>query len=481
MEVNKTTQFKRSVSGTINAGMRSVFNGDNSRYFIIEHKDDSGLHHRGEQQKIIVDQAFIGRDGKCQIRIDDQFMTVSREHALIVREGDNWKLIHRSQTNDTYVNGQQVMGERVLQNGDEIQLSANGPRLGFIIPQGEQASVKSIGMTQRLNLFREQALRPYKTAIALITTLLLLAIGGLVAWLVISNKNNDARAKALQEELDAQNQPPVEFETAKYEDYVYYIRLTDITISTPKGTLAYSVNNDNTSYVHHYNNDGQEPYPPVMGTGFITEDGYFITARHVIEPWAYVLTDDNVQFDTNNPLHLAAVLIWNEVGGIIDATYVAESKSGDRRTFHFRDFTVDQNRYKPRTITSTNKDPYKVMQAMSNNDYAYAKTPQRGSSIKADKNLSSLIPSGQRLHVLGFPGGIGVEANHVQPQYTYATTSNTGLMHGSIPVTGANYEEGNSGGPVFCEKDGQFYVVGVVSSSIGKTGGVIIPISSIPY
>lgn len=475
MEVDKTTQFKRSVSGTISAGMRSVFNGDNSRYFIIEHKDDSALHRRGEQQKIIVDQAFIGRDDKCQIRIDDQFMTVSREHALIVREGDNWKLLHRSQTNDTFVNGQQVVGEKVLQNGDEIQLSANGPRLGFIIPQGDQASVKSIGMTQRLNLFRQQALKPYKTAVTLISILLALAIGGLIFWIVWSQKHPKVEEKTVIVEKE-----DVQFNKDEFEDNVYFIKLTDITISTPKGTVAYKINNRNTEYRHHYTNDADDRYKPVYGTGFMTEDGYFITARRVIEPWAY-LFDTYVTLDTSNPLHIAAVMDLESVGGIIDATYEAESKSGNRFTFHFRDFTVDKNKYKQVTVTSTDKDPYEVKQALSENDYAYTKTAQRGSSIVTDKDFSTKIPSGQTLHVLGFPRGMGSESNHIQPQYTYATTSNSGLMHGSIPVTGANYEEGNSGGPVFCEKDGKFVVVGVVSSNIGKNGGVIIPMSSISY
>lgn len=473
MEVDKTTQFKRSVSGTISAGMRSVFNGDNSRYFIIEHKDDSALHRRGEQQKIIVDQAFIGRDDKCQIRIDDQFMTVSREHALIVREGDNWKLLHRSQTNDTFVNGQQVVGEKVLQNGDEIQLSANGPRLGFIIPQGDQASAKSIGMTQRLNLFRQQALKPYKTAVTLISILLALAIGGLIFWIVWSQKHPKVEEKTVIVEKE-----DVKFQVSDFEDYVYYVRLTDISISTPKGTQSFKVNHNNLVYEHHYLNDGNETYKPVVGTGFITSDGYFITARRVIEPWAYVSLTN---WDENDPLQVAAVLTSPLYGGIVDATFVAESKSGDRRTFHFRDFSVDQNMYKQVKVTATNNSTLEAKQAMSINDYAYVKTDFRGSSIVADKDYSTKLPSGVQLHVLGFPQGLGVESNHVQPQYTYATTSNSGLMQSSIPVTGANYEEGNSGGPVFSEKDGKFVVVGVVSSNIGKSGGVIIPMSSIPY
>ena len=140
---NQTTEFKRTVSGTINSGMRSVFGGEGRRYFIIEHKDDSALHRRGEQQKMIVDEVFIGRDKKCQVLIDEQFGTVSREHAVIVRDGDRWKLIHRSSTNDTFVNGQRVMGEQYLQNGDEIQLSYNGPRPSEPLPPTGPSSLQN--------------------------------------------------------------------------------------------------------------------------------------------------------------------------------------------------------------------------------------------------------------------------------------------------------------------------------------------------
>ena len=484
---NQTTQFKRTVSGTINSGMRSMFGGDGRRYFIIEHKDDSPTHRQGEQQKLIVDEVLIGRDKKCQVLIDEKFGTVSREHAVIVRTGDQWKIVHQSSTNDTFVNGQRVASEQILQNGDEIQLSYNGPRLGFIIPQGEQSYVKSIGMTARMDLFRKQALRPYRTAITLISLLLLLVVGGAIAWGVVSSKKNKADMEniekenaKLQDQINANKDVP--FENMPFEDYVYYIKLTDITITAKKGTPAYNLM-EGPVWTYHFSDKAP------LATGFITEDGVFITARHVIEPWAYLSED--VLGDEKNPLYVAAVLIYEgkdpetgreiKMGGVIDATYQVESKTGDRHTFHFRDFTVDQNPYKDVTVTSTNRDPYYVKQVMADNDYAYSKTSVKNSNIKVDKDLSTRIPSGKRLNVLGFPNGIGADPNNVRPQYTYATTSNTGLLHGQIPVTGANYEKGNSGGPVFCEKDGEYYVVGVVSSRIGQNGGVIIPISSINY
>jgi len=493
---NQTTQFKRTVSGTLSSGMRSVFGSEGRRYFIIEHKDESALHHRGEQQKLIVDEVFIGRDPKCQVRIDEQFGTVSREHALILRNGENWKLIHRSQTNQTYVNGQSVNGEITLQNGDEIQLSSNGPRLGFIVPQGEQSLVKSIGLTARLNLFRQQALRPYKTALAVITTALLLAIAGLVAWNIMSGRNYEKKFAKLMKELNEKRDTTIyqekliyrygggnhsgklvnldggrgidapdintgapSGELVAFEDAVYFVRMTDITMTYEGETASF-------------------PFGAAApcATGFINSDGYFITARHVIEPWAYFydLTD------LSDPLTQAAIIAY--LGGTIDATIVAESKNGDRRTYHYTDFTVSKERDKEVEVTATdnNEINYKIRKAFSNNDYAYLKTNTK-SNLVMNKQLANNLPAGTQLDILGFPYSMGGEKNNIRPQYTYATSSNSGLYHGQIAVTNFNAENGNSGGPVFCKDGDKFYVVGVVSSSLGNHGGIIIPVSSIKY
>ena len=182
----KTTRpYKATLSGSIGAGMGSVFNPRGRKYYILEHKVSSKYHRAGEAQEIIVDQIEIGRDSRCQVRFDDNFSTVSRRHAAIIKDGDNWKLVQISKTNTTLLNGRPVQNEWYLQNGDEIQLSVNGPKLGFIVPTGKKATVGSIGLTRRLSLFRQQALRPYKQAIVALSIILVLAIGGLGTWNVM--------------------------------------------------------------------------------------------------------------------------------------------------------------------------------------------------------------------------------------------------------------------------------------------------------
>ena len=212
---NETTNnYKRTVAGSIGAGVGAIFNGSGRTYYILEHKTSSRYHQAGESQKIIIDQIELGRDPSCQVRFDAE--TVSRKHAAIVRDGQNWQLIHLSQSNPTLVNGRPIQGHYYLQSGDEIQLSMNGPRLGFIVPQGKQALTSSIKLTERMNLFRQQALAPYRRAIWILSTLLLLSIIGFGIWTYMLNKDLEEqkeKALALQEQVDAYDKQITELES----------------------------------------------------------------------------------------------------------------------------------------------------------------------------------------------------------------------------------------------------------------------------
>lgn len=190
--------YKRTVAGSVGAGMGAIFNGSGRTYYILEHKTQSKFHNVGESQKIIIDQIEMGRASSCQVRWEDtpQFEMVSRRHAAIVRDGNNWELIHLSTSNPTLVNGRPIQGHYYLQSGDEIQLAAGGPRMGFIVPQGSQALTSSIKFTERLNLFRKQALKPYRNALWAMFGLLVLVTAGFLVWnLNLSHENQELLAQ----------------------------------------------------------------------------------------------------------------------------------------------------------------------------------------------------------------------------------------------------------------------------------------------
>ena len=61
-------QYKRTLAGSVGAGMGAIFNGNGRSYYILEHKTATEYHNVGESQKIIVDQVELGRDSSCQVR-----------------------------------------------------------------------------------------------------------------------------------------------------------------------------------------------------------------------------------------------------------------------------------------------------------------------------------------------------------------------------------------------------------------------------
>lgn len=500
---NKTIKpHGTTFSGSIAAGMSSVFNPGGRRYYILEHKVSSKYHKQGESQEIIVDTIELGRDSHCQVRFDESFSTVSRRHAAIIKDGDNWKLVQLSSTNPTLLNGKPIKTEWYLQNGDEIQLSSNGPKLGFIIPTGNKATVGSIGLTRRLSLFRQQAMRPYKTAITALCVLLLLSVGGLTTWNIIQKRDFDVqiasageklnqlimRNDTLQAILDSTTiaqakqdsllqliekrkgsgtiiyQRPIT-NLSKMEDDVFFISTTKVVVTDNQGTEFILKNKDGNSYGW-------------IASGFLLDDGRFVTAKHCIEGWKFYSNFEQllgvVPTDTTSRDYFFYAL--SDPSWKIVSHLRAQSKT---KTLYFKstDFVTNNS-------TETNLDlgygikiPHSPLS--DGTDWAYAHCSQKG-SIHADAGLSSSLNGGEELDVLGYPHGKGaLDAANFGPLYGSCKAARKGLNNNVIEITAKNYESGNSGGPVFVSRGGKNVVVGIVSYSSYSTMGGLTPIANL--
>lgn len=498
-----TQAYRRSFSGSVGAGMKSVFGGGGRTYYMLVHKVSSKYHKAGESQPIIVDEIEIGRGSQCQVRFDDSFTTVSRRHAAIVRDGDKWKLVQLSTTNSTYLNGHHVHKEWYLQNGDEIQLSTNGPKLGFIIPEGEKGKVSSIGLTARLNLFRQQALRPYKTALTILSCVLLLAIGAIV-WQQVKLSESEKDFIAYKKEMktkvellkDSMNILKQRYDTIQlqydemvdakssmqrqisglqrrvkeltgltsnelkpYEKYVYYVEVayTDVSFEGVTRRIA-PPTPDNPRGIGW------------SGTGFLLDDGTFVTARHVARAWDFWLTGKGL--DTT----MYQMKVKEELGGSINVHFVAVSSSGDIFEFNSSQCNYNSNKDKLTELGVYLAD-------LGETDYAYFNA-HKGSGfggLKFDSPKSKNLEKNTKLTIIGFPFGYGVEVRwgdiKVDPPVASATVEKNGLTDGAILANGSSSETGNSGGPVFyMDKTGKLQVVGIVSGKMGHTTSVITPI-----
>ncbi len=73
----------------------------------------------GEMFQLDGDRMTVGRRPDADLFLDD--VTVSRDHAVIVRRGDNYFLDDCGSLNGTYVNRQRIESHR-LGDGDELQI-----------------------------------------------------------------------------------------------------------------------------------------------------------------------------------------------------------------------------------------------------------------------------------------------------------------------------------------------------------------------
>ncbi len=81
----------------------------------------------GRRYKLGEGEYVIGRRSDCQIFVPD--MRVSRQHARLWRDGDEWMLEDLGSNNGTYINSTRVQGSSRLKHDDEILIANNRIRV----------------------------------------------------------------------------------------------------------------------------------------------------------------------------------------------------------------------------------------------------------------------------------------------------------------------------------------------------------------
>jgi class 3 adenylate cyclase len=91
----------------------------------------------GKVQEFDRTEIHIGRHPSCDLRFPKDLAVISRRHAVVVRQGNRYKIIDTS-ANGTFVNGSRI-SETWLKSGDVIIFTQNGPKVSFFIREGELA------------------------------------------------------------------------------------------------------------------------------------------------------------------------------------------------------------------------------------------------------------------------------------------------------------------------------------------------------
>ncbi|HEY0429979.1 MAG TPA: FHA domain-containing protein [Pyrinomonadaceae bacterium] len=120
--------------------------------------DFVGAHSASMPFKITKNSVWLGRDPNCDIVMEADAVMVSRKHAEIRREADNFVVYDNGSFNGTLINEQRISTPTPVYHNDEIQLGLGGPVLRFnlpsrVAPKGASlAGQRAVAASQAANL-----------------------------------------------------------------------------------------------------------------------------------------------------------------------------------------------------------------------------------------------------------------------------------------------------------------------------------------
>jgi hypothetical protein len=484
---------------SLGTGMK-ILSGANIPTYTLEYLTSTEKKNQGSFETIVVPYVELGRDKKCGVTFGDDTPTVSRKHAAIERKGNETFIINLSKSNPTLVNGRPVENKYFLNNGDEIQLSVEGPRLRY---NTTKAGTAKIGFTNKMNLVMQQAVKPYKTAAVsfLMMLLAITSVGGYYIYDVMTlTEEQQIQLSEQRRQIAAQEQMIVEQTEVMEEQSAAYLRelaelqsnnvdlntliselqgeLEDVRISAASGSTAasefYQAMKDDVYFLHSYVITRTTPsgtrYRNELGmtcSGFLLDDGTFVTARHCVQFWRYPYPPDRT----------STILNTEELEGTsIDIEFTATSPRDEIR-LKLSDFQYDESRDR---VTEIESNRLRIAQ-LDYTDWAYAQTGRNNGAMEYDRDLSSNLSAGSTIYILGYSYGMGgsSESSNVAPLLSQSSIAQDGLSNrGYITLTGRGFGQGNSGGPAFVLTENGIRAVGIVSAGTGAEIGSIVPLSA---
>ena len=264
---------------------------------------------------------------------------------------------------------------------------------------------------------------------------------------------------------------------------VYYVKMDDVSV----------FDNENKELVK-FTTDYL-----IGGTGFLLDNGRFVTARRVIEPWFYYSGTKSLGKDRRGvPWTFADIqAALSRDGFKVVANYTAYAPNGMNFKFKNTDVRGDKafestESYYTLEAYKLNVSLYRIFRTQTVKLKRYDKTTkadwvsmaktdqlQKGNGLAFDTAYSVSPVGGNEVVILGYPLGAGMKnSESVNPDKRVNNINVTGLNDkGVIELASRRYQEGNDGAPVLMNKDGKWVVIGILSHTDSADRDVVVPIS----
>ena len=406
-------------------------------YYALRFRSSDDLHKKGDIQYGNDDTLYVGQTEECGLKISAHPDYADTCYAVIVKNKDNsgWRMIRQEPKADITVNGVPLGLVCDLSNGDLLKWDQT--IVQFTIEDGTSPSAQYVQHKTPWGIW------------AILGVMLLM----IVCVILFLYENNKKPTSVFKHELAS---------ICKIEAD------TLLVLSSQLDTLDV-LRADHTS----------------VGTGFITDGGYFVTARHCVEFWLAQENELRPKLrDIKSPIVRRA--IDAEMDSTIHLVAILKVTSYDgQHTWKFssNDFTMDKSRddiyecgdfenpYLWRSVVSMFEK-----QDAELGDVAVMKWPYEKGTIHLE-SPEHIQEAGTILYGFGYPQN--------ENRQTAVFSSNDGKLYQTPESTMScflcekGFDPGFSGGPIFTKESGKS-VVGIVSRSDGKHT-LIVPVAQINY
>ena len=403
-----------------------------TQYYAIRFRSTDDLHRRGDIQYGDDNALYIGQTPECQVRLTLHPDYADTCYAVIVRQeqGDGWVLLRQETEAEIRVNGQPLGIAHVLRHGDILQLDRTV--LQFSIEQGQRPTTQYIAHRPSLGL---------RITLSLIVLALLVSI-------VLQIQSHLSLTHVFRDEAQS----------------IYSIQADGLLVYRGDSLIA------------------EEPCEQALvGTAFLTEDGYLVTARHCIEFWLNMedqLTPDTldipsparwaIRAEEDTTLRLVTQLTITAPDGRTWDSITSERFTTDRSYDALYDLGDRQHAYTWRSVISLYEK-----RDCELGDVAVMRWHEKGTIQLADTNRQ--VRQGKEVYSFGYPQS--ENRREAELAWREGKVDHLSDIRDGWIICQMKCQPGFSGGPVFASKQRK-QVVGIVSRRADEETA-IIPVSRI--